>query len=83
MRGQGEHEMFFSHTILFLLPTPCLLRESCASTPDRMGLAVAAWMCAYHPWAPRKHAERSLEHHPSSPALQLLLWGVGDRGGGE
>lgn len=42
MRGQEEHEMFFSHTVLFLLPPPSWPRQSRESTPDGMGLVVAA-----------------------------------------
>ena len=79
MRGQGEQGMFFSHTVLFLLPAPFSPRESRELTPDGMGLAVAAWLCAHHPWAPRKHLLKGAEDHPSSPALQLLPGGIGDR----
>lgn len=79
MRGQGEHEMFFSHTILFLLPTFSLPRESRESTPDGMGLAGAAWLSAHHPWVSRKYLLKGAEHHPSTAAFQLLPWGIGDR----
>ena len=43
-----------------------------------MGLAVAAWLSAHHPWVPRKHLLNRAEHHSSTAALQLLPWGVGD-----
>lgn len=79
MRGQGEQEMFFPHTVFFLLPFPCRLHQSRESIPDGLGLAVAAWLCAHHSWAPRKHLLKGVEHHTSSPALRLLPRGLGGR----
>lgn len=83
MRGQGEHQMFFSHTVLFLLPTPSELHESRESTPDWMGLAVTAWLSAHHPWVPRKHLLKELS---TTQALQssnfyhgMLETGVGGK----
>lgn len=79
VRGQGEQEMFFPHTILFLLPIPSCLHQSQESIPDGLSLAVAAWLCAHHSWVPRKHLLKGVEHHTSSPALRLLPWSLGGR----
>ena len=73
MRGQREQGMFFSHTVLFLLPAPFSPRESRELTPDGMGLAVAAWLCAHHPWADGPRPQHTQARLPGFAPASLFL----------